>query len=90
MGTVAGTERNRVFGVDHYKNPKADHKYRILGSSEYKMGAIGDPKKPRTRPAFTDIIAKKKYWVPGCNQFKQTNWKYGSHMPISNELNHTI
>lgn len=89
VGYVAGTERNRVFGVDFYKNPKADTKYRILGSAEYKLEAASS-KKPRIRPAFTDIISKQKQWVPGSNQFKQTNWKFGAHMPISNVEDHTI
>ena len=80
IGEVAGTQREKVFGVDFYKNPKADHKYRILGSAGVR----------KKRMAFTDIEANFKKWVPSPNQFKQTNWKYGSHMPISNLETHTL
>ena len=80
IGVVAGTQREKVFGVDYYKNPKADHKYRILGSAGVR----------KKRLAFTEIESNFKKWVPSPNQFKQTNWKYGAHMPISNLDTHTL
>ena len=57
IGEVAGTAKNKVFGIDLYNTPKGDNRYRIPGSAEVK--------KPRMN--FADIEAKSKKWVPPPN-----------------------
>ena len=65
VGYVAGTQRNKPFGIDLYKPPKANHNYRImsLGKNEEK------------RKNFAQTIGESFKWVPGPKYMPVQDWR---------------